>query len=294
MSGERFVRTKAIKAAVHGRETAVFDKLGIKWAGGRQHVRCPYPDHDDKNPSWRWDQDRGQAMCTCSKAASIFDVTMKMRGFDFEEAKLFVAEVIGRNDLIEERGSSFVPDKLLNPPPEVREHNLVRQYLAYRLNVEPAHVPKPGTPVSGWSALDYYDPPVNGQGKPVLVGQWPCVVFGTLRSDGHRHAHRIYVEPGGQGKAKLGERDDGGQRDPKKSAPGTDRSRVANSGKPTPLRRRSMRSSNSSSVGSNQASRSLAEPTTVSAVWAAACESRNVSNVTLSSKIQYRNLKHKI
>ena len=222
MTGERFVRTQAIKTAVRGRETAVLDKLGIKWGGGRQHVRCPYPDHDDRNPSWRWDQDRGQAICTCiSKADSIFDVTMKVRGLDFEEAKLLVAELIGRNDLIEERGGSFTPDKLLNPPPEQREHDLARQYLAYRLNVETAHVPKPGTPVVGWSALDYYDPPANDQGKPVLVGQWPCVVFGTLRSDGQRHAQRIYVEPGGQGKAQLGRRSDGVGRNPKKSATGT-------------------------------------------------------------------------
>ncbi len=83
-------------------------------------------------------------------------------------------------------------------------------------------MPKPKTPAFGWSALDYYDPPVNGHERPVLVGQWPCVVFGTLRSDGHRHAHRIYVEPGGQGKAQLGERADGVGRDPKKSATGTD------------------------------------------------------------------------
>ena len=86
MSGERFVRTKVIKAAVAGRETAVLDSLGIKWGGGRQHVRCPYPRHGDRNPSWRWDQDRGQAICTCSKADSIFDVTMKVRGLDFEQA----------------------------------------------------------------------------------------------------------------------------------------------------------------------------------------------------------------
>ena len=65
MSGERFVRTKAIKAVVAGRETAVLDKLGIKWRDSRPHLRCPYPEHVDANPSWRWDQDRAQAICTC-------------------------------------------------------------------------------------------------------------------------------------------------------------------------------------------------------------------------------------
>ncbi len=224
MSGERFVRTKAIKTAVRGRETTVLGKLGIKH-DGKRHIRCPYPDHADANPSWRWDEGRAQAICTCmakGKADSIFDVAMKVRGLDFDQAKLFVAEAIGRDDLIEEPGGSFTPDKLLKPPPEKREVDLARQYLAYRLDVEPAHVPKPATPVSGWSALNYYDPPGNGQEKSVLVGQWPCVVFGTLRSDGRRHAHRIYVEAGGQGKAQLGARAEGTRRDPKKSATGTD------------------------------------------------------------------------
>jgi hypothetical protein len=43
-------------------------------------------------------------------------------------------------------------------------------------------------------------------------------VFGTLAADGRRHAHRIYVAPGGAGKADLGTGPAGRPREPKKSA----------------------------------------------------------------------------
>ena len=76
----------------------------------------------------------------------------------------------------------------------------------------------PSTPVVGWRALPYYDPPPKKGGKPKLVGHHPCIVFGTIAQDGRKHAHRIYVAAGGAGKAELGLDPDGHPRDPKKSA----------------------------------------------------------------------------
>ena len=76
----------------------------------------------------------------------------------------------------------------------------------------------PSTPVVGWRALPYYDPPPKKGGKPKLVGRHPCIVFGTIAQDGRKHAHRIYVAAGGAGKAELGVDPDGHPRDPKKSA----------------------------------------------------------------------------
>src|SRR5262252_9021784 len=103
MHGDRFVVSKAIRAAVKGRESDVLDALGIDWRRGRPHIPCPYPDHSDNNPSWRWDSKKDRAFCSCMtdrKSDGIFDITMKTRAVDFEAAKIIVAELLHREDLI--------------------------------------------------------------------------------------------------------------------------------------------------------------------------------------------------
>ena len=105
-AGERYVRTKAIHDAVKGREAAVLNTLGIHWDGKSSHIRCPYPDHEDQHPSWRWNRVKGRAHCTCTPSASIFDVVVKVRGVDFEAAKIAVAEMVGRPDLIRGKKAS--------------------------------------------------------------------------------------------------------------------------------------------------------------------------------------------
>jgi DNA primase len=101
----RYVATPAARAAVKGRETDVLKALGVEWSARSRHVRCPYPDHDDQHPSWRWNEDASRAHCTCTPSASIFDVVGKVMGIDFAEAKIKVAEMIGRSDLIRSRGA---------------------------------------------------------------------------------------------------------------------------------------------------------------------------------------------
>ena len=92
-------------------------------------------------------------------------------------------------------------------------------YLAHRLGVATEAVPVPATPIVGLKALGYYDPPPPGsRAKPKHVGDFPCAVFGTTAADGGTHAHRIYLAPGGSGKADLGVGPDGRPRNPKKSA----------------------------------------------------------------------------
>ena len=99
-----YVVTAEIKAAVDQRETEVLDALAIRWRDGRPHIRCPFPDHHDRRPSWRWDETAAKAHCTCSpKGLGIFDVVMRHDGCDFEAAKLRVAELLGRGDLIRRR-----------------------------------------------------------------------------------------------------------------------------------------------------------------------------------------------
>ena len=201
----------------------MLEGLGIPWDGGSGHINCPYPDHADAHPSWRWDDRRQKAHCTCTeRSQSIFNVVMRCEGIDFEAAKLRTAEILGRQDLVKvrdgERRQRMDTASLLQPPGDQRDEGLVRSYLAYRLDVAPDQVPMPLTPAIGWRSLAYYDPPAKRGGQPKLVGHHPCVVFGTRSPDGRRHAHRIYVQPDGAGKAELGRRTNGGPRDAKKSA----------------------------------------------------------------------------
>src|SRR5262245_37387875 len=141
-SAERFVETKAARAAVKGHETDVLDALNIPWRTGHPHIRCPYPDHDDSDPSWRWDERRARAFCTCTQgghADGIFDVIGKAQRLNFEQAKIRAAELLGRTDLIRNKrangaaggaastGASQKTDaaSLLNPPADNRDDGLI-------------------------------------------------------------------------------------------------------------------------------------------------------------------------
>ncbi len=162
---DRYVPTPTIKEIVRGHETEVLDALGIDWRKGRPHINCPYADHADEHPSWRYDERKSRAYCTCLEDGGddIFDIVMKIEGCDFATAKLRVAEIIGRADLIGIKGDHpFSAASLLNPPPEKRDRTLPTKYLAHRLGVDVSDVPMPVTPIAGWSALAYFDPPANG------------------------------------------------------------------------------------------------------------------------------------
>jgi hypothetical protein len=94
-----FVPTAAIRDAVQGRENNILSQLCIQ-GSGKKHIRCPYPDHQDNHPSWRWDPAKRRAYCTCMRSDSIFDVICKMKGINFDAAKVEAAKIIGRTDLI--------------------------------------------------------------------------------------------------------------------------------------------------------------------------------------------------
>ena len=220
---ERFVPTKAAQQAVEGHEVSIVQSLGIPWtAGQRTHIRCPYPDHGGAE-DWRLNS-KGRGICTCTgnKTDSVFDIASKVRGIDFEEAKVWCCEAIGATDIIRAKsaeGGFQATDAaaLLNAPPERRDDNLPRTYLAHRLGLDPQDVLMPSTAAIGIRSLGYFDPP-KGRGKPPKVGDYPCAVFEQVDVTGGRHAHRIYLAPGGVGKADLGRDASGKARDPKKSA----------------------------------------------------------------------------
>ncbi|TXM66518.1 DUF927 domain-containing protein [Methylobacterium sp. WL12] len=224
-TAERYVPTKAAQHAVEGHETEILGALGIPWRESqRGHITCPFPGHGGTD-DWRWDASKRKGYCTCKKGFSIFDAVTEMDGCDIEGAKLRCVEIIGRDDLIRtksgEDGAFQKTDaaSLLSAPAARRDDTLPGAYLAHRLGVEAAAVLMPTTPVVGFQALAYFDPPKGkGTGKPVKAGEWPCAVFGTVDAEKRQHAHRIYLAPGGNGKADLGTDASGYTRDPKKSA----------------------------------------------------------------------------
>ena len=221
-----YVLTGAIRIAVRGKEAEVLDALDLAGRNSQTHIRCPYPSHDDANPSWRWDEEKGRAFCTCIEGShSIFDVVLQTKGMDFDAAKIFVAESIGRDDLIRQsRGQTcYIKSdarSLLDPPDSLRDDTLVSKYLGFRLDVDPDMIPLPRTPFAGWRELPYYDPRTSNRknAKSKHIGDYPCVVFGTVDANGGRHAHRIYVGEDGAGKADLGLDANQRPRPPKKSA----------------------------------------------------------------------------
>lgn len=218
------VPSELIKEAVAGRELDVLADLGVPWPGASSHIRCPYPGHDDENPSWRWDADKERAYCTCpspnGRSHDIFAVVMRKEGIDFRAAKILVAEAINRNDLIQELRTGIKSDakSLLNPPTDLRDDALPQAYLAHRLEMEPADVLMPSTRCVGIKRLAYWVPPQQQGGNPEHIGDHPCAVFETKGLKGQWHALRIYLAPDGTGKADLGRGPNGSRRDPKKSA----------------------------------------------------------------------------
>jgi len=169
----RYVRTDEIKRAVSGRETEVLDALGIDWRSGRPHIQCPYPHHADNDPSWRWDQRRAHAICTCTAgghADGIFDVVAKVERLEFEEAKIRVAELLHRADLIRTReggnGQKLDAHSLLNARASLRDDRLPIIYLAHRLGIAEADVPRPTTRIVGLKLLGHYDPRLRRARNP--------------------------------------------------------------------------------------------------------------------------------
>ena len=126
----------------------------------------------------------------------VFDVVTKVEHIAFNEAKIRAGEILGRTDLIRVRTGRKHYQKqdarsLLNPPTENRDDRLPFIYLVSRLGIEPAHVPRPTTPVVGIRALEYFDLPSKARAKPEAGRILSLAVFSTVAADGRAHAQRI-------------------------------------------------------------------------------------------------------
>jgi hypothetical protein len=100
--GNRFVDIDEIKRAAQGRGTELLHALGIMWHnGGPTHILCPF--HDDHDPSFRWDEAKDCCFCTCDISGNdIIAIVQRRKDLDFAGAKVWIAEQLGRHDLIRE------------------------------------------------------------------------------------------------------------------------------------------------------------------------------------------------
>lgn len=207
---ERYVRTKTAQEAVKGREYEILQRTGVDWRPGQKaHCDCPY--HGGKS-DFRLDEKTGMIFCTClPKPHSIFDHLSKMRGKDpqeedaYETSKVEAMEMLGRHDLINERGGFVKPwhdffkaHLLLNPPPELRDDSFVAKYLGARTKVAPEDAVLPNTPFAGIRELELS---VNGE----EVYRGPCAVFGMVDPDSGEvvGAIRTYLTADGTDKAYV-------------------------------------------------------------------------------------------
>ncbi len=83
---------------IAGRETELLSALGIRWQDslGRK-IRCPFPDHTDADPSWRWDPKKLPKPgwhCSCG-GGDIIDAAIRIgRAHDFISAIKWAEETL--------------------------------------------------------------------------------------------------------------------------------------------------------------------------------------------------------
>jgi hypothetical protein len=83
-----------VRDLVAGRERDVLIALGIEDpAKGKTHIHCPFPDHPDKHPSWRWDRRQARFHCTCG-SGDIFEMIKRMHGTDYPGAADLCRDVL--------------------------------------------------------------------------------------------------------------------------------------------------------------------------------------------------------
>jgi putative DNA primase/helicase len=60
---------------------------GISWPPKKgKHIHCPFPGHEDKNPSWRWDSKNGAWFCSKCGGGDVLHTVQRMKGLSFVEA----------------------------------------------------------------------------------------------------------------------------------------------------------------------------------------------------------------
>ena len=112
-------RAGTLKRELDGREVSLLRWLGISWPPLRRakHINCPFPGHDDKNPSWRWDQRKKAWFCSKCGGGDILRAVQEMRGTGFIEAcDIVERDFLGRTN--EQSAKSPAPSETAKFEPE--------------------------------------------------------------------------------------------------------------------------------------------------------------------------------
>lgn len=84
-----------MREAFRGHERAILAALGINWYGARKtsgHIRCPFPNHEDKNPSWRFDEKADGWICSCGSGGLVDAVERMGHAKGFKDCKRWIEE----------------------------------------------------------------------------------------------------------------------------------------------------------------------------------------------------------
>ena len=99
-------------ADIAGHEMQVLAALRIT-PPQRGKIRCPFPNHEDRNPSWRWDHNSQRFFCSCG-SGDVLDAVQRTNVCDFLSALAFCQSVIGGH-LTVPRPSSPQPSQQTRP-----------------------------------------------------------------------------------------------------------------------------------------------------------------------------------
>lgn len=106
-----------IHCEIAGRELEILQALGIHLQG-RGHQHCPFPDHEDRRPSWRWDAGKARWFCSCG-GGSIIDAVMRAEGLAAGEAIRWIRSTV--------LGDDEAPEPRRRPAPPPANSNAEQQ-----------------------------------------------------------------------------------------------------------------------------------------------------------------------
>ncbi len=89
--------TERLRTVEKSHADKILAAIGAKPQIGKRHQRCPFSDHEDRNPSFRYDPDAGLVYCTCleEQGCSLTDAISRARGLDFQAAVREIEAITG-------------------------------------------------------------------------------------------------------------------------------------------------------------------------------------------------------
>jgi hypothetical protein len=141
---------------IRGREEEIYSCFTPR---SRTHVRCPFPDHDDRNPSFRSDSRTGRWFCTCG-TGDVLDFVQRIGvARSPSVAAAYVREQLGLPAIDFSRNGSHrrhspkpsplqpKTDIVVSPQTDADRKRHTRSQLAKARHLWRASIPATGTPV---------------------------------------------------------------------------------------------------------------------------------------------------